>query len=672
MVTHNADCLNCDFRLSKTEAKDWPEGSLRPIWLGREDYPHLLTEERNSVWGKDNLEDLPQKTKFEESRILGWIPQVAHTHGIIEGLYGMMNDKQVAIGESTCGAIYWSKPVHAGGNCLINGESMTLLGLERGSTAREAIQIMGELSEMYGFFGSAWDGGDGMFGEAGEAFGVVDPTEAWMFHIMPDSTLKSAIWVAKRVADEEVAVVANNFVIRDVHPDDPDNYMFSQNLFSEAQLAGCWNPNSDQPVDFTYCFSARPNDIPHWSYSTRRVWRVFQLLKPSLKLSPYTNPIADDYPFSVKPDKLVGADDIKKILRDHYEGTEFDLTKGIEAGPFGNVDRYDQNMSADGSTTKDFIDSGFFERAISIMRTSFSYIAVARSTVPESYAGMMWYCQYAPSATVYHPIYQQVTEIPKRLSIGSLYKYNPESNFWVAAVVGNWVNMWRMYAITDLQIMQKELESQAVSTFASTESTLWTLVGKTFNTPSSATTAAVRQHMTEFSEGRVEAMWDAYTTFFPHLMTKFHDGFRFNVEDQPVEMSVQKLFYPKSWLEATQYKYHKEHDLEMLRAMNASANPTDAGQSFRVTPQSQAQAPPLLHRQVAAPLWAMALVALSVALLSTVAGVYLTRTIRRQRGGYECADEQRYSIQAILQPAPLPTITTTTRTQPGAATYSST
>ncbi|MDR3275061.1 MAG: hypothetical protein LBS81_03640 [Endomicrobium sp.] len=38
--------------------------------------------------------------------------------------------------------------------------------------------------------------------------------------------------------------------------------------------------------------------------------------------------------------KNFSLEDIKRIYRDYYEGTEFDLTKDTAAGPFGSPARY--------------------------------------------------------------------------------------------------------------------------------------------------------------------------------------------------------------------------------------------------------------------------------------------------------------------------------------------
>jgi dipeptidase len=143
--------------------------------------------------------------------------------------YGTYIYKQVTIGESTCAAKFIAAPAGptGGGKALLEASELSQIGLERGKTAREVIQIMGELAVKYGFYSSEWDSStadaiDGSQGESGEALTVADPDEAWVFHILPDDTGASAIWVAQRVPDDHIAVVANQFIIRDVIKDSPD------------------------------------------------------------------------------------------------------------------------------------------------------------------------------------------------------------------------------------------------------------------------------------------------------------------------------------------------------------------------------------------------------------------------------------------------------------------
>ena len=112
MTTYNADCAECDWRVNKVAARDWAEGSMRPVYLLSGAYPRQVRTDRGTTWSPENLEDMPQKSDWEKMRgeIIGHIPQVAHTHALLEGLYGIMNEFQVAIGESTCASKLWAAP----------------------------------------------------------------------------------------------------------------------------------------------------------------------------------------------------------------------------------------------------------------------------------------------------------------------------------------------------------------------------------------------------------------------------------------------------------------------------------------------------------------------------------------------------------------------------------
>ena len=63
-------------------------------------------------------------------------------------------------------------------------------------------------------------GADATAGEAGEALTVVDREEAWVFHVLADDTGTSAVWAARKVPDAHVAVVANQFVITTLPPEE--------------------------------------------------------------------------------------------------------------------------------------------------------------------------------------------------------------------------------------------------------------------------------------------------------------------------------------------------------------------------------------------------------------------------------------------------------------------
>ena len=155
----------------------------------------------------------------------------------------------MGIGESTCASRLYAAPISAGGKALLEASELSQIALERATTAREAVLLMGKLAMEYGYYSADWDPThvtDMLMGEGGEALTVVDPNEAWMFHILADPSGESAVWVAQRVPDNHVTVCANTFVIRDIveHTseagnDDPKaDFLYSDNLFGVAQQMG--------------------------------------------------------------------------------------------------------------------------------------------------------------------------------------------------------------------------------------------------------------------------------------------------------------------------------------------------------------------------------------------------------------------------------------------------
>ena len=198
--------------------------------------------------------------------------------------------------------------------------------MERCTTARCAVVTMGDLSTQYGFSTIDLD-----FGDSAEGLVIADGLEAWVFHVMPSPIPEEkAIWVAQRVPDDEVAVIANMFIIRHVKLDDPDKFLASVNVKSAALKMGWWDGVS--PFDFTrvYAYQATKEKSATLNlYSGRRIWRAYDIMAPSLKLDPDLGSVVNKstYPFSVKPDTRVSARTLMRIMRDHLEGTKFDLTK---------------------------------------------------------------------------------------------------------------------------------------------------------------------------------------------------------------------------------------------------------------------------------------------------------------------------------------------------------
>jgi len=563
IVTHTADCKDCDFRLAKTPPKEWDEGEMRPIYKYRRQYPRLVVEERGETWKPENLEtefagEYASK-KFVEEQLVGYIPQVKKTNGLFEALFGMMNDKSVAIGESTCAGRFGENAVpRKCPDCegpLVDVAAISLIALERCDTARCTVEMMGELATTLGYYGAGTEEGD-----RGEALTVADPTEVWMMHLSPDDTGKSAVWVAQRVSHNHVTAAANSFVIRGVDKDS-DDFLYSDNLWEVAERSGAaiYSERAEGLLDFAMTYgpdefdAEDPSKMKKPEYSTDRIWRVFNVVAPSNKFERSHNFWGDNLPFSVEVEKKVTVEDIMSLNRDHYEGSELDLTKGFAAGPFGSPIRYDPGFGYPGQTgdeanendlTKWDRMNGGFPRAIGIMRTSWHLIAQCRPNLPKDVAGIMWYGQYQPSAGAYAPLYGAMSEVPKMYTRGSLYEYSDESSFWKFCTVGNYIQLAWKYMFPDVQAKQQELEAEFFEGLTSIDekATKFIEEGKMDK--------AINL-MTEYSNGTADDIFDTWGKLLHMLFAKYHDGYRSLTETSTFDAA--EYFYPKWWLRMSDF-----------------------------------------------------------------------------------------------------------------------
>lgn len=370
----------------------------------------------------------------------GEIPQVRHTNAYINAAYPFQNEAQVGMSQSTID----------GRKELINPAGwfdiaeLQRIALERAFTAREAIQIMGSLAEEYGFATS------------GESICVIDPNEVWYFEIYgpgslwnPRSDVLGCVWIAQRVPEGETGVYCNRSRIGAVDLGNSEYFMASSNIFSLAEKKGWWSKENDKEfkVYETYGFKE------YSAYYARREWRVLNLLAPEYNLHPWM----ERYPFSVKPAKLVTVQDIIRIHRDYYQGTEFDLSKGLAAGPFNSPNRYPtpQSQNPEGG-------SGW-ERAIASINTNYSTIVVARKGIPDPIGAYTWFGYGSPLTTCYFPIYSGITELPdsfkKGMRGGSYDIFSRESAWWAFNFVSNWAELKYSSIIRDIRSVRKVLEA---------------------------------------------------------------------------------------------------------------------------------------------------------------------------------------------------------------------
>lgn len=527
MVTHSDDNELSDQRIIYVPAQKHPKNSLRGVVDGTNDaYPRLVSKQRGPGY------DTPE---WPETPLIGSIPQVAHTYAYFDGSYGIMNEHNLMFGECTNGAKY--QPTHVSQSdaeknhkqCrLFYSAELSRVALERCKTAREAVELMGSLLDTYGYFST------------GETLLVGDEHEAWVFEMcaLPDEEYHSA-WIAQRVPDGTVFVAANEFRIREIKEGNPDQ-IFSKKLLPGLKKVG-WADPEKSPVDWLQAVS--DGEYAHPYYSLRRVWRVFDRVNPDLGLSPWVSGggYTTDYPFSVAPrDKLKPAD-IFALYRDHYEGSQFDLTKGIAAGPYGDPNRYIGPYDGAQNNVSQEKLYGAWERAISIFYQGYTYVAQTRPHAPELTKGVLWYGPDVAYTTCFAPFPSKVQQLPHAYQIGDPQKFSRDAAWWAFDFVANWarLNFQRMCRV-DIQPLQAQLEELQTQQLQAWDDK--------FKAGGSA------KELTTLCERNADHVLKAWWELADRLIAKYSDGYVNAQPSSPQNTAPVPLGYPSEWLGVTDYR----------------------------------------------------------------------------------------------------------------------
>lgn len=568
------------------------------------------TELRRYI-GKDRgpgYEDdtIPYKktAKYAPSKPLGKIPQIPQTYAYFDGNYGIMNEHQLMIGECTCGAKVHTEPKE--NERIFYAAELSRVALERCTTAREAIVLIAHLIKNYGLYGT------------GETLLIGDTEEAWVFEMCCyDKEGADGIWVAQRVPDNGFFVAANQFRIREVgeqpkeslsllnfikcnikvlshgrkpafqpsdlsylgidgneypnilltqtrsssKPGEPEKYdtVCSGNLFNVCKEKGWWNPDQGE-LDWLKTVSW--GEYFHPYYSLRRVWRAISKVAPGLNLPAWVEDgYTKAYPFSVVPDKKLSLADVIAIFRDHYEGTELDMTRGRAAGPFHDPTRYEENPDqGDAFNLNTYHPEGAWERSLSIYRCGMTWVNQAKACIkvndndepeplPDAVGGVSWIGLDRPAANCLMPFFVGVSDLPKSIQTMNLleFDFNGKSAWWAFNFVANYATIKYSYMMEDIRDKQRELESKAYEAV----SLLQNLYSKH---PEMNPTEIIRE-VTAFCNDNTEKVVSEWWNLAKTLIIKYNDGCITTVDKREVDKTtvfveniMKKAGYPKQWL----------------------------------------------------------------------------------------------------------------------------
>ncbi len=433
--------------------------------------------------------------EWDTGKYLGKIPQVEHTYAVI----GNMNEHQVSIGETTFTGLKQYKDTTG----IIDYGSLMYLTLQRAKTAREAIDVMTDLVSRYGYYST------------GESMSIADKNEVWIFEIHgkgPGNT--GAVWAARRVPDGSICVHANQARIREVPMNDPENCLYSPDVISFAKEEGIYKEHNGR---FSFADTYNPLDPGSALYCEGRVWSVFRRAAPSQNFSDdYWRAVegAEPYPLFIKPDEKLSVHDVMSLIRDHFEGTPYDMTKGLGAGPYGCPYRW---KPLQWQLSEDTVNSYGWGRPVSTQQTAFSFVSQMRSSLPDEVGGVFWYGVDDNYSTVYIPLYCSMTRIPKSFTGGSIADFSLESGFWVFNLVANLAYTKYEYAIKDIQKVQTAFENKFFALQPAVENTALELM--------KTNQELAVEYLTDYSCMQSEMVVDRWRLLWKQLVVKYNDGY---------------------------------------------------------------------------------------------------------------------------------------------------
>lgn len=456
---------------------------------------------------------------WDTGRFLGRIPQAAHTFAVV----GNMNEHQLSIGETTFGG----RPELVDTTGIIDYGSLMYMTLQRARSAREAIHVMGGLVADYGYASS------------GESFSISDPHEVWIMELIGKGVgNKGAVWVARRIPDGFISGHANHARITTFPLNDTLNCLYAPDVIAFARDKGYYSGSDEQ---FSFSDTYAPLDFGAARFCEARVWAVFNRTARGMeRYLDYAkgHNLTNRMPLWIKPDAKLSVRDVMELMRDYYQGTELDMSKDAGAGPFGCPYRWRPLTWTVDSVT--YLN----ERAIATQQTGFSFVAQARSWLPDHIGGIFWFGVDDIYHTVYTPMYCSITEVPHAFAVGngSMMEFSDEAAFWVFNQVSN-LSYTRFDSISaDVRAAQAALEERYIAMVPAIDKTALEL------TKSSRETAV--RFLTEYSVSQGQGTLAAWKGLYRALFVKYMDG---NIKSRvPNQMNprVKHPGYSPSWYRA--------------------------------------------------------------------------------------------------------------------------
>lgn len=481
-ITYNQDDYGMFGRLHYLPAAQHAKGEMRKIYDGDTNHYH------------------------------GEIAEAPYTYAVM----GYINEHQVGITETTFGGRSELEDPKG----IIDYVSLMTIALQRSKTAREAIRVMTSLVQEYGY------------ASEGESFSIADPNEVWILEMIGKGPQeKGAVWVAIRIPDDCIACHANQSRIHQFNMKDKKNVMYAKDVITFARKKGYF---TGKDADFSFADAYAPADFSAIRFCETRVWSFYN--KWVNGMEQYLDYVdgkhigqAKPMPLYFKPKQKLSLQDVMNSMRDHYEGTPFDITKDVGAGPYEAPYR---------PTPLVWEHKGkkyFNERPISTQQTAGTYVIQLRASLPNAIGGVLWYGNDDPNMVAYTPVYCCATKAPECYDPkdASDVKFSWNSAFWVENWVSNMTYPRYSQLFPSVKAAREELESKYASQQAEIEAQAKTLL--------SQDPARAKAYLTDYSAQCAKQMMNRWKQLGEYLIVKFNDQSIKPEKDGKYEMTPDGL-----------------------------------------------------------------------------------------------------------------------------------
>ena len=476
---------------------------------------------------------------WDSGNYLGMIPEAENTYNVI----GNMNEYGLSISETTYGGV---AALQKQPGAIMDYGNLEWVTLQRAKTARDAIHIIDDLMQTYGY------------ASEGESFSISDSSESWIMEIIGKGSLSStenklgSVWVARKIPDGSICAHANQARITTFPKDNPEDTLYAADVISFAREIGLYT-GSDDAFSFSDVYD--PLTFTGARMCEARVWSLFGKVMGPAWMSQYEDyasgfNLTNRMPLYVQPPSNVKltVPNVLQMMRDHYDGTSLDMS----GSSFSDIGASNANIPyrAHPLTWTSNNKQYFNERPVGTQQTGFSFVAQSRHWMPAPLRGVLWFGVDDSSTTAHLPVYGSTTRAPKEYAgkgpqdgvVPPMMMFDMRSAFYAFNVVANWV-------YTRWGLMYPDLHAAILTTESAFATELKQMDMKALHVLETEGYSACVERVTAWSSELATNLITQWNALFGNLFVKYRDGYVItpNAQNLACGCSAAAAPYPQPW-----------------------------------------------------------------------------------------------------------------------------